>query len=136
MSREEVGERISPDEVVYFLGPVDGDTVKIGHTRDLETRWRELQAGNPEKLSLLGFAPGGRVEEARFHQRFAADRIRGEWFKRSPALNREMVRLLKAGLARRVMIVDGVEVLASSPKARAFRRSSGYGMRDLQEAAA
>jgi len=55
--------------------------IKIGYTTDLERRMTEL---SPDEL--LATESGGRDLERRRHDQFAAYRIRGEWFRDSPAL--------------------------------------------------
>ncbi len=60
--------------------------VKIGHGRNPLRRLVNLQLGSPEPLTLLGTFPGSEVEEQRLHQRFAADHIRGEWFRFNPGM--------------------------------------------------
>jgi hypothetical protein len=73
---------------VYFIaqdGP-DG-LVKIGTTRrSVEVRRCELQKGHARTLVILASAPGGRSEERHLHDRFAALRVSGEWFRQEPAL--------------------------------------------------
>jgi len=67
---------------VYFIqsGGREGP-IKIGHARTPEARLRELQCGNPDELCLLvSFPERGWWSEAEIHQRFATDRLRGEWF--------------------------------------------------------
>lgn len=51
-------------------------------------RLRDLQCANSGALRLLGASetPDDRATEALLHREFAADRIRGEWFRATPAL--------------------------------------------------
>lgn len=73
---------------VYFLredGP-DG-RVKIGTTTgNPYARMATLQTGNSRELRLLVSIPGGADEESSLHERFAALRERGEWFRPDPTL--------------------------------------------------
>lgn len=59
--------------------------VKIGCSANIESRWRELQVGNPFELTLLAYVPTStdRLEavERTCHQRFKHLRVRGEWFR-------------------------------------------------------
>lgn len=64
--------------VVYFAERAG--RVKIGTTGDLKCRMRELGA------TFLAAEPGSFKDERAMHQRFASDRIEGEWFSPSPAL--------------------------------------------------
>lgn len=73
------------DEVVYFIS--DGTAVKVGTTRrDIESRLRALQTGNPRTLRLLAAIPGGEVVEKRIHTALDAHRLSGEWFDSAVAL--------------------------------------------------
>lgn len=66
--------------MVYFVTD-EQDRIKIGHARNVKARLRGLQAGNAERLTLIGTRHGGRAEEQQFHREFARDHIRGEWFR-------------------------------------------------------
>ncbi len=92
---DEFGRRLAPaadrftlpprQSVVYFIRA--GDRVKIGMTASLPGRVDQLQVSTQEKLEILLVVPGGRAEEKQVHALFAADRVRGEWFTLSPALD-------------------------------------------------
>jgi hypothetical protein len=69
---------------VYYAGA--GDAVKIGHSRNPWARLRELRIAQPH-IRLLGVEQGDRGLETRRHEQFAASRIKGEWFRRSPELD-------------------------------------------------
>jgi hypothetical protein len=73
---------------VYFFG--DDEAVKIGWTEQLETRMSRLRTGHPNAVLEAWFAGTPRVE-ARLHALLAPDRIRGEWFRRTPELEELMV---------------------------------------------
>ena len=75
--------------MVYFFRA--GDLVKIGYSRrDVQARLRACQTGSPVSLTLWHTVPGGPDVERELHQRFAADRQHGEWFRISDAI-REFV---------------------------------------------
>lgn len=71
---------------VYFMQAGPRRTVKIGISRDPLMRASRLQTGTPEEYRILAVMPGGKAEEAEMHARFAAHRVRGEWFKRTPEM--------------------------------------------------
>lgn len=71
--------------VIYFVGP-DGGDIKIGITSNFQTRLRSLKTGSSRPLCVLLVMPGTIDDERALHDRFAADRLHGEWFKRSAAL--------------------------------------------------
>lgn len=81
---EESEWRRVPESVVYFI--TDGRRVKIGVTRDLPGRLRKLQTGNPLTLTVVKTVIGDQNEEYDLHQRFAAYRLNGEWFRREGTL--------------------------------------------------
>ncbi len=69
--------------MIYFL---EADTtpalIKIGYTaKGVQERLSELQIGSPVEIRILGIMEGGCSEEQELHQRFAAYRVRGEWFR-------------------------------------------------------
>lgn len=66
-------------QVVYVLRA--GDRVKIGHTLDLARRVSELQVGCPDQLEVLLAIPGDPSDESYLHERFAAQWVRGEWYR-------------------------------------------------------
>lgn len=78
---------------VYFVGH-DERFVKIGSADNVVTRFRSLVASIPDgDLVPLGWIwtrvpPGARALEAALHERFAALRWRGEWFRAEPDLLR------------------------------------------------
>ncbi len=73
---------------VYFIQEQgDGGAIKIGCTAgDPRARLATLQTGNSRRLHLLASIPGGAAEEAALHERFAAYRVSGEWFRVDPYL--------------------------------------------------
>ena len=71
---------------VYFIGIEPEGPIKIGHTTDIDIRLAKLQHASPYLLTVLAVAPGGSVAETALHRTFASNRIRGEWFERTPEL--------------------------------------------------
>lgn len=84
--------RFRTDRLIYFAGTETGP-IKIGRTKDLRGRIKELRCASPEKLHVWAITKGGNLEEALYHHRFADSRVRGEWFERTPALLAEIARL-------------------------------------------
>lgn len=78
--------------LVYFVGAEVGP-VKIGHSRNIPKRIKDIQWGSPQKMELLAVAPGGQRAEARYHKRFFRHRMHGEWFSRTPEIEREIDKL-------------------------------------------
>ncbi len=69
---------------IYFIQHGEDDLVKVGFSRQHPAkRLAQLQTGCPTVLHLSGWLPGGPETEKQFHARFAAERVRGEWFRLS-----------------------------------------------------
>jgi|JI10StandDraft_1071094.scaffolds.fasta_scaffold430294_2 hypothetical protein len=72
--------------------PYTGLRVKIGRTRDLLSRLRNLQTGSFGRLVVRALEPGGQRLEATRQKQFGFDRRLGEWFACSDALRVHMSR--------------------------------------------
>lgn len=66
---------------IYFVRAVTLDLVKIGVTDDAVKRMRALATTSPDALALLGIMAGSVAKERLLHERFAANRSHGEWFR-------------------------------------------------------
>lgn len=72
---------------VYFVQEADNGAIKIGYADWPKKRLKELQVGNPRELRIIGLLlTDDHREESRMHRRFAAHRLRGEWFRPAPEL--------------------------------------------------
>lgn len=69
---------------VYFMRRHDG-MIKIGWSKNPAKRMKDLQTG-AGALEIIHTEPGGRIRERRLHDRFASDRVAGEWFTESDAI--------------------------------------------------
>ena len=99
---------------VYFISWDDGP-IKIGMAANISRRLAGLQGCCPYKLRVLAFIDGGRGLEAEYHAEFAADRLMGEWFERTPALEAEIARIVSG---------KPKEVPHSAPMSNAERRTA------------
>ena len=91
--------RIPGVGVVYFIHDPGNNAVKIGHTSsDPKKRLEKLQVGQPTRLVLLVSVPGDYQTEGEMHQRFAAQHLRGEWFKLAGGLKTFLRRQGVSGL--------------------------------------
>ncbi len=63
---------------VYFLRCMG--RIKIGSALNVNRRIKQLQTGAPDKVELIGYAPGGSSTERYLHKVLAEHRIAGEWF--------------------------------------------------------
>lgn len=59
--------------------------VKIGFSNDIPRRLKELQAANPELITLVGAVPGTMALEHAIHRKLRAHRCEGgsEWYRMS-----------------------------------------------------
>jgi hypothetical protein len=89
--------RARAEQLVYFIGGEDGP-IKIGLAKDPERRLRALQTSHPTRLEVLATAKGGFFLERKYHARFAADRLEGEWFTRSRPVRSEIARLTRGAV--------------------------------------
>jgi hypothetical protein len=89
---------------VYFIRveSVDGP-VKIGLSRHLKGRFELLQQWSPWPLTLVAAfeCPDPEKEERALHRRLSSVRVRGEWFRNSLEVKREIL-----ALSRRFKRVD------------------------------
>lgn len=72
------------DGWVYFYRC--DQTVKIGFSTKPIERIEALNRMAPPDAHLVGTMTGGRDQEQKLHRRFRRSRMRGEWFRLSPAL--------------------------------------------------
>lgn len=83
---EEETEEETHGTSVYFIQSEIGGPIKIGYSNDPNRRLNEIQNMSPFRLQILGTIPGNMELEASFHQKFASDRLWGEWFEPSVPL--------------------------------------------------
>lgn len=79
--------------IIYFVHAVDVGLIKIGFTRDLNTRLRDLRVTSPAALTLVAYELGAPDRERELHRAFAGDRVRGEWFRLTDRIRAEIERL-------------------------------------------
>ena len=75
-------EGLKSVSVVYFIK--NGNRVKIGTTKDVQSRIKSFRVANPNNLKLLATIVGGRELERELHEKFSSCHIIGEWFNLSP----------------------------------------------------
>jgi hypothetical protein len=76
---------------IYFI--VVGDAVKIGRSVNAQKRALEIQTSHHAKIAPSVVVCGTHATERHLHDHFAADRIRGEWFRLTPAIARMISQL-------------------------------------------
>lgn len=78
---------IAPATDLYFIETQCAERhIKIGIAANSERRLIKIQMCCPYRLRLLANIPGKAALEKELHQRFVADRLHGEWFRRSDRL--------------------------------------------------
>lgn len=77
--------------MVYFI--TDGRYTKIGVSLDPEKRLKELQTGNPFKLSIAKVVEGSYNEESKLHAMLNLYQINNEWYDWNN-FNDEVIELL------------------------------------------
>lgn len=88
----EIAAAVAAKQYVYFIGAASGP-IKIGIATRPLARLSGLQTSHHEKLDLLATCEGDLELEKAYHRRFAAHRLSGEWFERTPELMAEIERL-------------------------------------------
>jgi hypothetical protein len=81
--------RRSQQALVYYVTAAASDDypIKIGFTAlSMSRRLAQFQAGNPNILTCLATEVGSQAVELERHARFRHLHVRGEWFRREPAL--------------------------------------------------
>lgn len=92
--RQEAKRKAGP--IVYFIGGETGP-IKIGLSGAPNFRLASLQIGSPVPLRIMATLSGDLETELAYHTRFAACRLHGEWFERTPELLAEIERLSSRG---------------------------------------
>jgi hypothetical protein len=77
---------------IYFVYAPRAQRIKIGITKDVPKRIRQLQTGSSEPLEVIVVVRGSRDHEKAWHICFASLRQHGEWFTAHPYL----LRLIKS----------------------------------------
>ena len=75
--------------------PYSGLHVKIGRSKDVLKRIRNLQTGTSGDLILHAMEPGSPEVEQALHRKFESDRRQGEWFSCSLQLAQHMFQTWK-----------------------------------------
>lgn len=77
-------------ESIYFIQGEATGLIKIGYSRNLLTRFGQLQTASADVLRLLLRSPGDQQHERELHGRFAPWRRHGEWFEPAKPLLRHI----------------------------------------------
>jgi hypothetical protein len=80
------GDPVDPDTFVYFVQMGEDGPIKVGQTTKPLQRLESLQNGNPYPLRFTRIEIWPGSQECYIHGIFKDYRLRGEWFRRHPAL--------------------------------------------------
>jgi hypothetical protein len=95
-------------DCLYFIQSGTGGPIKIGYTKQLATRLKAIHRINAGSIRFLGAISGTRTDEKRFHQKYAPDRLHGEWFRLSPDL---LLFLCGAGMKPTIAVEATTQLL-------------------------
>lgn len=70
-----------PKGYVYFVQGCCGGAIKIGYSKDPESRLKALQTGYPDTLRILALVPGTEKTEKYYQRKFELYRLNGEWYR-------------------------------------------------------
>jgi hypothetical protein len=102
-------EPSSDDGFVYFIGSRAFRPIKVGFSDRPRERLADLQTAHPFRLNLLASVTGPFSLEGRLHRVFAADRLMGEWFRRTSRLERLIKACGSGSHAEAMATIDRIE---------------------------
>lgn len=85
----------APKQGYIYVIDCDG-FIKIGYSTDPRGRLSNLRVSSPLEITVLRVIEGTVADERELHNRFAAQRVRGEWFKREG----ELAEWIEAGCSK------------------------------------
>ncbi|HYE12188.1 MAG TPA: GIY-YIG nuclease family protein [Patescibacteria group bacterium] len=80
---------------IYFVQGENGGAIKIGYTKDVESRLKALQTGYPDTLKVICLLPGNEKKEKALHYKYRNIQLRGEWFKPDNILLNDIAKWTK-----------------------------------------
>jgi hypothetical protein len=84
-------------EYIYFISQPNNGRIKIGTTRNLNTRLTGIASGLADRVLLLGNIAGGRPLERAIHEFLKLERLQGEFFRDCSAVRTTIDALLAEG---------------------------------------
>lgn len=79
--------------MIYCITAREIGLVKIGFSENPFSRFAKLQSDSPVALRIERMTNGEVHEERALHRRYAAERVRGEWFTLTPDIEAWMASL-------------------------------------------
>lgn len=99
---------------VYFIGPENGELIKIGYSKNPWARVKDFQTGAAEQLEVVATVSTTDNSETQLHTLFAQLRKDGEWFLRNGELNQVINEIRKKILRTDNDVVSYVAKLRST----------------------
>lgn len=65
---------------VYFIQEGEDGPIKVGHTKNIDSRFKTLQTAHHRPLRILLLLDGDSELEESLHQKFRHLHIHGEWY--------------------------------------------------------
>lgn len=65
---------------MYFISSKAQKAIKVGFAKDVYSRMKSLQTGNPDELTLTAYIPCELRAEREFHRQMRHKRTRLEWY--------------------------------------------------------
>jgi hypothetical protein len=84
-------EDMPSDRFVYVAQESESGRFKVGISKDPESRVKNLNVGNPEKLSLVAVFKAtefGYLSETKAHEALKDYRLKGEWFSKDAPIHK------------------------------------------------
>ncbi|WAH36973.1 GIY-YIG nuclease family protein [Alicyclobacillus dauci] len=72
--------------MIYFIQQAETGYIKIGYTKNIERRLKQLQADSPSELVVLATFDATQSHELRIHKNFGHCRVNGEWYNDCPEI--------------------------------------------------
>lgn len=86
---------MNPTTFVYVIWVQRTSKIKMGISKNPESRLRDLQTASADKLMLLGKWPGSRNMERALHRELSQCRRSGEWFEVPPFIGLDIIRAIE-----------------------------------------
>lgn len=118
--------------MIYAIGAVGTEFIKIGWTKQIGKRLKELDTGCPHELEILATADWPSGAETALHRYLQEHNVKGEWFQFSEKTEQAIKWLMDAnglellrqalqaelGVCRWLEPVTAKPIVAETPEAR------------------
>ena len=104
--------------MIYVIGRsgCEPPFIKIGRAKKPQSRVRELQVGNHEKLSIYAIFDWPDEYEELFHNMFQPYRVFGEWFKTGPEMDGIMTLCSEMPEVAKYLLKSKAKIVPMLPK--------------------